>query len=255
MPRDYPTRERRPRARPRVEVVRRGATRRLSIDGTFASWYRPGQSSTGSVWDALAVPLLALPPERRRRVLILGLGGGSVARLLRALAPRAHIVAIEFDPEVVRAARDAFDLGALDLEVIVDDARAHLERERRRFDLVVDDVFVGQGRRVHKPAWLPEPGLPRAAQRVAPGGLLVSNALDEAPQVAACLGRLYPGRLSISVRGFDNRILVGGPSGLEARTLRRRAQDHPEQPESLGVLAFRTGRVGRPGARGVHRSG
>jgi len=53
------------------------------IDGTFASWYEPGRAVTGSVWDALAAPILLLPRARRSRVLILGLGGGSAARIVR----------------------------------------------------------------------------------------------------------------------------------------------------------------------------
>ena len=95
-------------SRVEVKVGRRG--RALRINGTFASWYEPGRASTGSVWDALAAPLLLLPPARRRSVLILGLGGGSAARVVRALAPRAEIVGVEFDADVVRAAREHFDL-------------------------------------------------------------------------------------------------------------------------------------------------
>ena len=46
------------RKRKPVVRVRSGPRgRALSIDGTFASWYRPGSSLTGSVWDALATPL------------------------------------------------------------------------------------------------------------------------------------------------------------------------------------------------------
>ena len=82
----------------RVEVKRIGNARALRIDGTFASWYEPGQQVTGSVWDALAAPLLLLPKPRRNRVLILGLGGGSAARVVRALAPKARITGVEIDP-------------------------------------------------------------------------------------------------------------------------------------------------------------
>ena len=74
------------RGRPRVEVKLGRRGRSLRIDGTFASYYEPGIPITGSVWDALAAPLVLLPPSRRRSVLVLGLGGGSVARVVRALA-------------------------------------------------------------------------------------------------------------------------------------------------------------------------
>src|SRR5262245_52444627 len=86
-----------------VRATRRGHD--LRIEGTFASSYRRGPAITGSLWDGLAAPLAALAPEGVRRVLVLGLGGGSAARALRALAPRAEIVGVESDARVIAAAR------------------------------------------------------------------------------------------------------------------------------------------------------
>jgi spermidine synthase len=224
----------------RVRVRRRGRGRALEIDGTFASFYQPGCASTGSVWDALAAPLLLLPPWRRRSVLVLGLGGGSAARLVRALAPRARIVGVELDAGVVRAARRWFDLDGLGIELVQGDALAFLRRSRRHFDAVIEDVFVGQGRGVRKPGWLPLPGLALAARRVARGGLLASNALDEAPAAARELARLFPRVLALSVDGYDNRILVGGPGPLAARPLRAAASAHPLLGPALPRLSFRS---------------
>jgi len=224
----------------RVRVVKRGARRELRVDGTFASSWQPGEVVTGSVWDALALPVLALPRERRRRVLILGLGGGSAARLVRALAPRAAITGVEHDAEVLRAARRHFGLDALGLQVVRGDARVHLQCTHRRFDLIIDDVFVGRGLRVRKPDWLPEPGLGLAAARLAPGGLLVSNALDEARAVAASLRSRFPGRLCLQIEDYDNRILVGGPEGLDARALRSAARSEPILAATLPRLRIAT---------------
>ncbi len=238
--------------RARVAVRDVGGARALHVDGTFASFYRPGRARSGPVWDALAAPLLWLPRARRRSVLLLGLGGGSAARLARALAPRALIVGVEIDPEVVRAARQAFDLDALGLEVVVADARQYLARERRRFDVVVEDVFVGRGRAVRKPDWLPEPGLGVAARRLARGGLLVSNALDEAPAVGRRMAQLFPAAVQIAVEDYDNRIAVGGPRGLDASGLRRALAASELLAPALGELRFRSLRAPaatRPGTR------
>jgi len=222
--------------RPRV-VVRSGTrTRRLVIDGTFASWWRPGRVATGSVWDALAAPLLALPPARRRAVLVLGLGGGSAARLVRALAPRARIVGVELDARVVAAARRHFALDRLGVEIVCDDARHFLARERRRFDLVIEDVFIGRGRALHKPDWLPDPGLALAARRLARGGILVSNAIDEASAVARALRRLLPHALELRFADCDNRIFAASARGLDARRLRRAMAARPELRNTLSRL-------------------
>jgi spermidine synthase len=228
------------RGRPRVEVKlgRRGRT--LSIDGTFASYYEPGLPLTGSVWDALAVPLVLLPRARRRSVLVLGLGGGSVARVVRALAPAARIVGIEKNREVLRAARRWLDLDALGVEVVEADAQEYLARARRRFDVIVEDIFVGRGRAVYKPAWLPAPGLELAQRRLAPCGLLVSNTIDESSATLRALRRLFPATVGIEVEDYDNRVLVAGPSTLGARALRRAVRAAPLLRATLPRLSFRT---------------
>ena len=210
------------------------------MDGTFASFHRAGSVSTGSVWDAIAAGLLALPPERRRRVLVLGLGAGSVARLVRALAPRAHIVGVEFDPEIVEVSRKFFGLDGLDLEVTVGDARAYLEQSRRRFDAILEDVFVGSGDAVQKPEWLPQPGHRLAARRLAPGGVLASNALDEASFVSWSLRSLFPSVVRVEVEDYDNRIFIGGGEGVSARSLRSRVAADPVLRGTLPLLSFRS---------------
>lgn len=229
---------RKPRPRVRVQTSRYG--RELIVDETFASFQRSGgEIATGSVWDAIAAPLLALSPARRKKVLLLGLGGGSVARIIRALAPEALIVGVELDAEVVAAARAHFGLSALGLEVIVDDAQAVLRRERRRFDLIIEDVFIGRGDDVRKPDWIPAPGLDLAASRLRPDGLLVSNTLGEARKVGAHLRRLFPALLRIDVEEYENRIHVAGPESLDARTLRAAVARDPVLGESVACMRFR----------------
>lgn len=228
---------------PRVEVRRTARGLELRLDGTLASRHLAAGAGTGPVWDALALPLLALPPARRRSALLLGLGGGSVARVLRALAPGLRIVGVELEPAVVAAARDHLGLDALGVEVVIGDAAAALRAERRRFDLVVEDVFIGSTRDVRKPAGFPEPVLSLARRRLAPGGLLVSNTIHEGPAVAAALLALADDLLAIHVRGHWNRILVAGP-GLEAGALRRAAAREPLLARSLPSLSIRRATFG-----------
>jgi spermidine synthase len=220
-----------------VKVGRRG--RALRINGTFASWYEPGRASTGSVWDALAAPLLLLPPVRRCSVLILGLGGGSAARVVRALAPRAEIVGVECDGRVVRAARKHFDLDEVGVRLVQGDARRYLARTRRQFDAILEDVFVGNARAIRKPDWLPTPGLASAARRVSRGGILVSNTLDETAEVAAEMRRLFPATLGIDIDEYDNRIVVGGPSVISGRLLRAAVVHDQVLSSTVPRLRFR----------------
>ncbi len=226
--------------KPRVRVRNAGGGRELIVDGTFASFYRPGSAVTGSVWDALAAPLLALPAARRGAVLILGLGGGSAARIVRAVAPEARIVGIELDAAVLAAARAHFDLDELGVDVIEADALQFLRRDRCRYDVILEDVFVGAGDAVHKPGWLPHPGLDLAAERIAPGGVLVSNTLDETRAVATALKRRFARVLRVEVDGYDNRILAAGDRLCTAADLRAAVRNDPVLGDSLGALSFRT---------------
>ena len=85
---------------------------------------------TGGYYDVLYLgPLLA----RGRRVLVLGMGGGTTAAAYRRLYPGAHVTAVEIDPLVVRVAHEYLGLErGPDLEVHVEDARPFLRRGRER---------------------------------------------------------------------------------------------------------------------------
>ena len=221
----------------------------LRVDGTLASLFRPGRALTGIVWWTLAAPVLLLPRPRgrRRRVLLLGLGGGSVAQAVRALAPDAYIVGVERDAEVLRLARRHFGLDRLGVELVRGDALAYLRRERRSFDLIVEDLFEGKPRDVRKPAWLLGEGYPLVRRRLRPSGLLVSNTIHEMKAVVRAM-RPFGGRVvSLDVRGHWNRIAVAGRSLPPPRALRRRLLASRVGP-LLGRLAVRS-RAGGPTRR------
>jgi len=146
---------------------------------------------------------------------------------VRALAPKARITGVEIDAEVVRAARRWFDLDGLGVEVVKGDARLYLERTRRRFDVILDDVFVGNRRNLRKPDWMPDPGLALATGQLRPGGILVSNAIDEAASVAREMRRLFASTLQISIEDYDNRVVVGAGFPISGRALRAALTRNP----------------------------
>ncbi len=221
-----------------VRAVRGGLE--LRIDGTQASVHRPGGALTGVVWWALASPILLLPRTRRARVLLLGLAAGSVARALRALESDAEIVGVELDRDVVRLARSHFDLDRLRLELVVGDALEFLRRDRRRFDLIVEDLFVGQARCVRKPDWLFGVGYGLIRRRLRPGGYVVSNTIHEMPAVVRAM-RSFGGRIvSLGVRGHWNRITVCGRDLPSARVLRKALTVRPETSRMLRSVALRS---------------
>jgi spermidine synthase len=172
-------------------------------------------------------------------VLVLGLAAGSVARAVRALDPRAVIVGVERDAEVLRAARGHFGLDRLGIEVVEDDALAFLRKDRRSFDLVIEDVFVGTARRVRKPGWLFEEGYPLAYARLRTGGLLVSNTIEELPAVVRALRPCHGRMVSLDVRDYWNRVLVCGRPLPPPRVVRSVLAAHPLLAPLVRQLSLR----------------
>ena len=80
-----------------------------------------------------------------RRILIIGLGGGTLPRVLQRILPEAKIDAVEVDPAVVRVAYKYFDFAPLPTtRVFEEDGRVFVKRMGRRetrYDLVMLDAF------------------------------------------------------------------------------------------------------------------
>jgi SAM-dependent methyltransferase len=230
-----------PRApRERIQLRVRGKRLELRVDGTYASSWTPGEIATRSVWDALAASVLALPPARRRSVLLLGLGAGSAARIVRALAPEARIVGVEFDPDVVAAARRWFELDALRVDVRIGDARVVIAELRDRFDVVLEDVFIGPEATLRKPDGFPLPVLDHAKRLLTPSGVVASNTIDEGPAVRRALAARFPRVVEVAVAEHDNRIYVGGGVTLSALGLRAAVRANALLAPTLPQLRFRS---------------
>jgi spermidine synthase len=163
---------------PHLEVVQiRG---KKILDGAHVNY------SFGGLHEVFAQTFEKLDVGKRqpRSVLLLGLGAGSVVHLLRLdHGIAAPIVAVEIDPVMIEVARKHFGLDRWrDLEIVVDDARAFVERDARAFDLVVVDLFID--------ARIPDvfrtrDFLRRLGQLTAPGGLLVYNQVANRPAARA----------------------------------------------------------------------
>lgn len=124
------------------EVRAAGQTRRLYTDGVFHSQYNPKRSLTGNVWDLLSLPSFFLEPTQLQRVLVLGVGGGTVIRQLRRWFPDIQVTGIELCPTHLHIARRFFDLEEDGVTLIEADAIDWLQTyDGEPFDLIVDDLF------------------------------------------------------------------------------------------------------------------
>lgn len=89
---------------------------------------------------------LLLNPEPSR-ILVIGLGGGSIPLTFSDLFPSAQIDVVEIDEAVVRVAKEFFFFEETDnMRVFVDDGRPFIKRagiRGQRYDYIVLDAFSG----------------------------------------------------------------------------------------------------------------
>lgn len=118
------------------------------VDGVILSAAPNGAEPPSGYWAAM------LPEGSPRSALLLGLGGGTLARLLHLRYPSIRMVGVDIDEEVVRFAQEQFGLEIPNLAVVIGDAFTYVEECAEGFDFVAVDLFVGydfQSRVVSKP--------------------------------------------------------------------------------------------------------
>jgi spermidine synthase len=143
------------------------------IGATHATWH-PERLMTGHAWDALTGAALS-HPGRIRRLLMLGLGGGTVLRQIRHFLPGARLTAVEIDEGMIRLARHYMDLDALHARILHADAYEYLETAKGAFDVVIDDLYRCGDRDVERPRAVDQAGVDALLRRVADDGILVMN--------------------------------------------------------------------------------
>ncbi|HEX6348154.1 MAG TPA: fused MFS/spermidine synthase [Candidatus Dormibacteraeota bacterium] len=216
-----------------IQVVRVGAQTQLLLNEGQAihSIYDPGALTTGGPWDyvviasAFRAPVGAEPVPKR--VLILGLAGGTSARQDRAaFGDAVDITGVEIDPDVVAVGRRYFHLDQTGTHVAVQDARYWLATRppEDKYDVIVMDAY----RQPYIPFHLTtKEFFDLARKHLAPGGVAVVNAGRTRTdyRLVAALGSTMAASFDqvylVDVPAFSNTMLYGtteptSPAGVEA---------------------------------------
>jgi spermidine synthase len=154
-------------------------------------------------------------------VLMIGLGGGSLAKFIRKQRPQTRITAVEIDPRVIAIARTHFELPGNDatLNVIEGDGALYVRQHPASADVILLDGFDA-GNQVEA---LATQTFYTACRRVLrPGGVLVINLWGRDSDFAeyfARLSRAFDGEVGwISVQNKTNIIIFAfAETGAQAR--------------------------------------
>lgn len=147
-----------------------------------------------------------------QEVLMIGLGGGSLAKFIRRHREQARVTAVEIDPRVIAAARAHFELPPDDatLSVIEADGALYVRQHPASADVILLDGFDA-GNQVAALATQTFYDACRRALR--PGGILVVNLWGRDRDFAeyfARLTRAFDGEIGwLSVQDKTNVIVFG----------------------------------------------
>jgi spermidine synthase len=93
---------------------------------------------------AQVMTIAVLYPESSTKILMLGLGGGSISTYLGRFMPEAAITTVEVDPGVIKAAKTYFGLRESDrMRYPAGDGRVFLTRNSELYDLILLDAYRG----------------------------------------------------------------------------------------------------------------
>jgi spermidine synthase len=178
--------------------------------------------------------------DNPQRILIVGLGGGTLVHTYNTLFPDAEILVSEIDGAVVNVAERFFDFKQTDkITAEAVDARVHIKRAGLRgekFDLVILDAFNGE--------YIPEHLLTREFLQevkllLPENGMVIANTFSssdlydaESVTYSDVFGEIY----NIRQVGTGNRIIVASQQPLpDKATLEARAPALRERLQRFGM--------------------
>lgn len=212
------------------QVKSAGNTRRIYKNGVLHSAFNPTKLFTGSVWDLLSVPALFLAPTDIKRVLMLGVGGGTVIHQLGHLTDIPRIDAVDLDKTQLMLARKFFDIKSSSrIKLHHAEAKSWLEaNSHQQFDIIIDDIFIEQDGEPIRAVTSDKKWIKQLLSMLSDNGILVQNYADRnelrrsAPLSDQKLLDRFPSRFRFTTAHYENNIAVFSRQLVYESTLRQR---------------------------------
>lgn len=127
-----------------IKVIEQFGERRLEVGGMT--------QSGGLVEKIWKEALTSCQADQLSSCLILGLGGGTAAKIISSNCPAdqlssCKLIGVEIDAKIIRLGKKYFGLGEIEnLEIVIGDAVKYVSRESGggRFDLILVDLYQGR---------------------------------------------------------------------------------------------------------------
>lgn len=156
--------------------------------------------------------------DNPKKVLIIGLGGGTLSNMIHELYPKAHIENVEIDPAVIKVARDYFNFIETDnVTAKVQDGRIFIKRaalKKQQFDWIILDAFNGD--------YIPEHLLTKEffeeiKSVLAEGGIVAANTFSSSKlyeHESATYHAVFGDFINVTANNNSNRIILAGYSNI-----------------------------------------
>jgi spermidine synthase len=177
--------------------------------------------------------------HRPEKVLMIGLGGGTLAEAIHHLYPQAHVTAVEIDPAVVDVTARYFGVtNAPWLSISVMDGRVFIKRAlhqpEQRYDVIVLDAFNGD----YIPAHLMTVEFLQDVRRLLiTDGLLIANTFATSrlyDYESATYQQVFPGFRTLNGKHSGNRIILAHKR-LEKADFERAATRFRAAFQTMGI--------------------
>ena len=173
-----------------IEIVEEGGVRVLQIGGSaIQSAMRLDAPDRIELDYVRAMMAFLLFHPNPRDVLMVGLGGGSMARFIHQRMPQTRVTVVEINPGVVTVARKYFHFPGEDgrLEIVTGDGAEVVPQRPASCDVLVVDGFVNGS-----PAkdLCTQSFYDSAFAALRPGGVMVANFMSDDKRIEAYCGRI-----------------------------------------------------------------
>ena len=124
-----------------IRVIEEAGSYKLLVNGAHES-----SAYIAKFWGH-ALKHLQLPqPKKIKNILIFGVAGGTVIRMLARTYPHAHMIGVDIDSVMIDLGKKYFALDTIvNLSLKVADARMYIQkRHAQKYNLIVIDVYIGR---------------------------------------------------------------------------------------------------------------